>query len=139
MGYSHYWYVPDRLDNFDQFAAEATRIAGTAKGMHATILVSGVPGSKAVRVGSGSEELVIEEMFAGRRKPGDILHFNSVKTHHAAHDSLVIAILASLKSHDPRVIVSSDGDANDWAKGLQLYGEATGKTATYETLVRSAG
>jgi len=139
MGYSHYWYVPDRLDNFEAFASEVSKIARKAKGMHATILVNGAPGARTVRVSSGSEELVIEEVFNGRRKPGDILHFNSVKTHHAAHDALVVAILASLKSHDPRVMVSSDGDAAEWAKGLELYEEATGNKATYESLVRSGG
>ena len=117
MGYTHYWTLENGIEqsNWDKFLEGARLIIETAKDAGiplednsegASIYFNGV--------GSGAHEtFVITSEDTG---------FSFCKTAEKPYDTAVTAILIHLKqSLGSKVVVTSDGEWEDWSAGRLLY------------------
>jgi len=122
MGYTHYWRINGAM-NAEVFAIFSRECEVLAK-------VSGIPiANGAGEIGTipeFSKELV---SFNGIGKDSHETFyfnitgegFNFCKTQEKPYDELVTACLILLKYYFSFVEVSSDGDKEDWQKGVQLF------------------
>lgn len=145
MGYCHYWGRPAVLSRelFRAFAAECHQLRA-ALGMPKLWFFGGVKIGGALGYGKPifsaeticfngrppGETMLIHRIFHHQeRETGDDgLYWDFVKTNQAPYDQLVVAVLLSFKYFFPEVALSSDGGQDDWAAGMALYTQTTGRS-----------
>jgi hypothetical protein len=128
MGYTHYWYRPKTLNNFDHFQKDVkTLFLEIPK----DIKIDWAGNSSVVNF-NGHGDLSHETFYVPETivaPPQDELFFDFCKTANKPYDLLVVASLIVLKYYCPECKISSDGDAEDWEEGLTFcrdvlkYGE----------------
>jgi len=117
MGYTHYWTLENGIEQSDwnKFLEGARLIIETAKDAGIPIEDNSVGASIYFNgVGSGAHEtFVITSEDTG---------FSFCKTAEKPYDTAVTAILIHLKqSLGSKVVVTSDGEWEDWSAGRLLY------------------
>ena len=152
MGYCHYWGRPKTIpaDVFGTIGGEVRSVIAAvapALGLFGGIKVRGALGSGRPIIdaehicfnGSPRKETFwISSDVASKspdQEPGEHgLYWDFVKTGQLPYDTVVVAALVSLKVRLPEARLSSDGGAEEWAAGLELYRRATGRAVTFESL-----
>lgn len=121
MGYTHYWrqsqtITPELVDAVNKVIAE-----------------SGIPLRKEYDLPGTQPEVSIDRIrFNGVDEDGhETFYFRAgsgfdfCKTQHKPYDVVVTAVL-TLVSHFGLATISSDGDASEWRRGVDLAIRATG-------------
>ena len=145
MGYCHYWGRPAALssEHFRAFAEECQQLR-VALGVPKLWFFGGVKIGGALGVGKPifsaeticfngrppGETLLIHRVFhrQDRETGDDGLYWDFVKTRQLPYDQLVVAVLLSFKHFFPAAALSSDGGNADWAAGMTLYTQTTGRS-----------
>ncbi len=71
------------------------------------------------------------------RSPSDDgLYWDFVMTGELPYDTVVVAALTSFKVHLPEGRLSSDGGPDEWAAGIALFCQATGRDVSFESLTQ---
>jgi hypothetical protein len=144
VGYSHYWYWLDRVDEARMGACltEVAAVLDAAAVPLAGPLGSGDPVRSSVGIacnGVAPDDYETFE-FPGLLPSGPIRYedgsrrdgFNCVKTAWMPYDEVVTACLLVAAHHFPQHVfrLSSDGEyPTDWQRGRALYERATGRSA----------
>lgn len=131
MGYTHYWTFRKPLKGKTQIVEKLYQralrdcqrtikayysINGGLSGYSAHTVV-GLYGGLYVN-GKGDN---MHEPFILREHYTENINFNFCKTAQKPYDTVVVACLAILKHHlKDLIVVSSDGDSDDWKKGVNL-------------------
>ena len=133
MGYTQYWRVKEDLPDFDEFAAIVMKIVCPYDG-NGTRVFSNAVGKILVK-GNSVKITGTYEPFCFHNKKQD---FAFCKTAREPYDKYVTAILtaALFKWGSELVVVSSDGDIEDWEEGIEHYINSTGSNATKDDLKR---
>ncbi len=119
MGYTHYWKTKQDA-NSETFAALADDAAALADAFGRDALSS-----------EDGPEFMSERIWFNGAEPDDYetfvlvpraTHFTFCKTQFKPYDRLVCAVLIAAKHHlGDGIVVSSDGDWDEWAPGRDLY------------------
>jgi hypothetical protein len=128
MGYTHYVERPLAIEAraFKQFVADVAWIlSGVAdvRREDALTLEEVAIGPDAVvfnGAGGGGYETFLFERVVAPRRPGEATRLWFCKTNQRRYDVAVTAALLRLAERVPGVIVTSDGDDDDWAAGRAL-------------------
>jgi hypothetical protein len=143
MGYTHYWYRPEKLDEtkFKAAVADCKKVTdwlGEKWGIHVQFEYDddspAVFEDKLIRFNGsmegGCETFAIEQTFPedGYRSLDDTGKlFDFCKTRGYEYDTAVTACLIVFKHHlGDEFRVTSDGDKPDWQEGLKACQEALG-------------
>ena len=135
MGYTHYWKKEGRVKQKDyEKALEDCRTivkvisSGNCKLLNDRILAggdgSGSPEYKKDICFNGVADLA-HETFALPARANDLEEFDFCKTNRKPYDKVVVACLAILSSVSG-IVVSSDGNKEDWLEGLELATDILG-------------
>ena len=152
MSYGHYWGRPRTISDtaFSSIVADVraviARVAPTF-GLFGGIKVRGATGRGRPLLDAdhicfngnpGRETFWIAKDFHAKypeRTPGDDgFYWDFVKTSELPYDAVVVAALTALKVHVPEARLSSDGGEEEWAPGIALYRDATGRDVPFESL-----
>lgn len=144
MSYGHNWGRPTNLPlgQFRKFAQECKQLRH-ALGIPKLGFIGGV------KIGSADghgRPIFTEDLICFNGRPShdsfiihrqfdhperDVglygLHWDFVYTAQKPYDTLVVAVLLSLKYYFPLCALRSDGGEQDWAKGINLYQRVTGR------------
>ena len=142
MGYTHYYRIPVKMEEakFSEFVADAEKIIKQAE-KNGIKLADGFGEEKGKYIltddlvsfnglGSDSHETCyIERAEKDPRIDENGLVFKFCKTARKPYDDVVVAVLATLKHHFPKVKLSSDGrsDKINFKIGEKLVEQALGK------------
>jgi hypothetical protein len=142
MGYTHYWYRPEKLDEtkFKAAIADCKKVTDWLDknwGVHVQFEYDddspAVFEDKLIRFNGsrecGCETFAIEQIFGdGFRQPDETGKlFDFCKTRYYEYDSAVVACLLVFKHHfGDEFRVTSDGDKTEWQEGLNACKEALG-------------
>ncbi len=140
MGYTHYYRIPAKMKEakFSKFVADAKKIIKQAE-KNGIKLADGYGEKKGKYIltddlvsfngldSDSHETCYIERTEEGVSSDENELVFNFCKTARKPYDEVVVAVLATLKHHFPKVELSSDGEVSNFVQGEKLVEQALGK------------
>ena len=142
MGYTHYWYQDENLDGdlFAKASADCEKVcAGASIQFEYDIDKPPVFNADEIRFNgigeNGHETFSINRDFKSSYPQTNSKRqfFSFCKTAFKPYDQLVTACLVVLKHHfGDAISISSDGERQDWQKGVDLCQEALGYGADFE-------
>lgn len=122
MGYTHYFHLPKgeiETDAWNKFSSSIQSITQNDEWSEKEITIN----DDVIIVKGSYEWFVVERNQFDRYRPHNDMVFNFTKTNRRDYDYIIVACLFALKQAIPNARISSDGDLDELADGINHFQE----------------
>ena len=130
MGYTHYWWRPEKLakETFENFKADVEKIMEVSGVALDSEITEDLIAFNSIHEPCETFYIVREvnegNTYIQRLPENPERVFGFTKTRAGDYDVPVMASLIALKYWFPKSRISSDGGSSDWKEGVELYEKA---------------